>query len=83
MAIQRDPKQDPDNDIHKGAVEDDSPREEHNTSLRGQLGHRNQDEMLKDNDTDYPEPGETPEHTGQKKEPQQKMNQQKEDLLAS
>ncbi|HUR36724.1 MAG TPA: hypothetical protein VM009_02830 [Terriglobales bacterium] len=56
----------PDNDIHKGAVEDDQPREEHNTSMRGQLGHRNQDEMLKDNDSDYPEPGGNPEHSGEK-----------------
>lgn len=55
-----------DNDLHKGAVEDDQPRQEHNTSLRGQLGHRNQDEMLKDNDSDYPEPGSSPEHTGEK-----------------
>lgn len=55
-----------DNDLHKGAVEDDQPRQEHNTSLRGQLGHRNQDEMLKDNDSDYPEPGSNPEHTGEK-----------------
>ncbi len=55
----------PDNDVHKGAVEDDSPQAEHNTSMRGQLGHRNQDEMLKDNDSDYPEPGGNPEHSGE------------------
>ena len=62
----KDKQSHPDNDIHKGAVEDDQPRQEHNTSLRGQLGHRNQDEMLKGNDTDYPEPGGNPEHTGEK-----------------
>lgn len=61
-----DTKGHPDNDIHKGAVEDDQPSQEHNTSLRGQLGHRNQDEMLKDNDSDYPEPGSNPEHSGEK-----------------
>ncbi len=78
-----------DSDLHKGAVEDDSAGAEHNTSLRGQLGHRNQDEMLKDNDSDYPEPGSNPEHSGEKgaKEarPSQKENQndQKEDPLAS
>lgn len=55
-----------DSDIHKGAVEDDRPQQEHNTSLGGQLGHRNQDEMLKDNDSDYPEPGGNPEHSGEK-----------------
>lgn len=55
----------PDNDLHKGAVEDDAKEE--NTSLRGQLGHRNQDDMMKDNDSDYPEPGSSPEHSGQDK----------------
>jgi hypothetical protein len=58
-----------DSDVHKGAVEDDQPRQEHNTSLRGQLGHRNQDEMLKANDSDYPEPGGNPEHTGERVKP--------------
>ena len=60
------PKDHADNDLHKGAVEDDQPSDENNTSLRGQLGHRNQDEMLKDNDTDFPEPGGNPEHSGEK-----------------
>ena len=64
----RHPASHPDNDIHKGAVEDDSPSAEHNTSMRGQLGHRNQDEMLKDNDSDYPEPGGNPEHSGELEE---------------
>jgi len=32
--------------------------------LSGQLGHRDQDEMLKDNDTDYPEPDAAAEHSG-------------------
>ena len=58
-----------DSDVHKGAVEDDSPQpadpQEHN--LTGQLGHRNQDEMLKDSDTDFPEPGSSPEHSGERK----------------
>jgi hypothetical protein len=52
-----------DNDIHKGAVEDDQLKQEHNTSMRGQLGHRKKGEMIDGNDTDYPEPGESPEHT--------------------
>jgi hypothetical protein len=60
----------PDSDEHKGAVEDDSPHliGEHpagNNSLRGQLGHRNLDEITDGQDTDFPEPGETPEHSGQ------------------
>ena len=85
-----------DNDIHKGAMEDDRPNEEHNTSLCGQLPHRTQDSMIKGNDTDYPEPGENPEHSGERQEDQdadrtqepghsQKQNQnwRKEDPLAS
>lgn len=60
----------PDADTHKGAVEDDSPHPhgEHATphgSMSGQLGHRNADEMIDGNDSDYPEPGPTPEHSGQ------------------
>jgi hypothetical protein len=55
-----------DSDVHKGAVEDDRPNQEHNTSLGGQLPHRNQDAMLKDNDSDYPEPGSNPEHSGER-----------------
>lgn len=60
----------PDSDIHKGAVEDDSPhtredRPAHTNSLSGQLGHRDLDEELKDNDTDYPEPDSEGEHSGQ------------------
>ncbi len=62
--------QHPDGDIHKGAVEDDSPhtledRPAHTNSLSGQIGHRDANEDLKDNDTDYPEPGSSPEHSGQ------------------
>ena len=78
-----------DSDIHKGAVEDDSLGAEHNTSLRGQLNHRNQDEMIKDNDSDYPEPGSNPEHTGERNTQEsghaqkQNQNDKKEDPLAS
>ena len=57
------PEDSHDNDIHKGAVEDDQPKQEHNTSMRGQLGHRKKGEMIDGNDSDYPEPGENPEHT--------------------
>lgn len=62
----------PDGDEHKGAVEDDSPhihgeRATANGSLTGQLGHRNSDEMIAGNDTDYPEPGSNPEHSGEHK----------------
>ena len=58
-----------DEGMRKGAVEDDTPHTEtgrraQHGSLSGQLGHRDQDEMLKDNDTDFPEPDAEAEHTG-------------------
>jgi hypothetical protein len=55
--------------MRKGAVEADALHTDsddirgHN-SIAGQLGHRDQDEMLKDNDTDFPEPDAKAEHTG-------------------
>lgn len=61
-----------DNDLRKGAVEEENPHEKPMTSLAGQLGHRDQDPLLKSHDTDFPEPGETPEHNGQFKEPNRK-----------
>jgi hypothetical protein len=57
-----------DQDRSKGAREPDTPHQSSNTSMRGQLGHRDQDPMLKAADTDFPEPGENPEHTGAKED---------------
>jgi len=54
-----------DQDRGKGALEKDDATQAGNTSMRGQLGHRDQDPMLKSADTDFPEPGENPEHTGE------------------
>ena len=60
----------PDEGLRKGAVEDDAvypdntQRPQHG-SLSGQLGHRDQDELLKAADTDFPEPDAEGEHTGQ------------------
>jgi hypothetical protein len=59
----------PDEGMGKGAVEDDyqSPGNERRAqhgSLSGQLGHRDQDEMLKDNDTDFPGLDAEGEHSG-------------------
>jgi hypothetical protein len=59
----------PDEGMSKGAVEDDavypdSQRRPQHGSFAGQLGHRDQDEMLKDNDTDFPEPDAEAEHSG-------------------
>jgi hypothetical protein len=59
-----------DQDRGKGAVEQDRPQEPAgNTSMQGQLGHRDQDAMLKSSDTDFPEPGAGPEHSGEPTEP--------------
>lgn len=57
-----------DPDRSKGAVEQDKPRQPGNTSLEGQLGHRDQNPLVKDADTDFPEPGPSPEHTGEPEE---------------
>jgi hypothetical protein len=54
-----------DQDRFKGAVEAEEKGGTDNTSMQGQLGHRDQDPMLKDADTDFPEPGGSPEHTGE------------------
>jgi len=54
-----------DQDSGKGAVEQDQQNEGGNTSMQGQLGHRDQDSQLKNADTDFPEPGENAEHTGE------------------
>ena len=54
-----------DQDKSKGAVEQDEQNHGGNTNLRGQLGHRDQDPRIKGQDTDFPERGENPEHTGE------------------
>jgi hypothetical protein len=54
-----------DEDRFKGALEQDRRDQPGNSSLQGQLGHRDQDPLLKSFDTDFPEPGENAEHTGE------------------
>ena len=54
-----------DQDRNKGAVEPDNRQQSGNNSLKGQLPHRNQPPMVKDADTDFPEPGQNPEHSGE------------------
>ena len=56
-----------DQDCGKGAVEQDAPGQPTNTSMQGQLGHRTSDPLVKDNDSDFPEPGGNEEHSGEKK----------------
>jgi hypothetical protein len=43
-----------DQDRSKGATEQDSENEGGNTSMQGQLGHRDQDADIKDADSDQP-----------------------------
>ena len=52
----------------KGAVEEDEHGQKGNQNMAGQLGHRDQDPMLKSSDTDFPEPGNSEEHTGEARE---------------
>ncbi len=49
-----------DQDREKGAVEQDERTQAGNTSMNGQLGHRDQDPMLKAADTDFPGTGREP-----------------------
>jgi hypothetical protein len=53
-----------DQDAAKGAMETEDHQPPGNIGLQQQLGHRDQDPMIKDADTDFPEPGENPEHSG-------------------
>jgi hypothetical protein len=54
-----------DPDRAKGAVDDEQHKHDGNVGLEEQLGHRDQDPRLKGADTDFPEPGENPEHSGE------------------
>ena len=53
-----------DEDSGKGAVEQDQPGQETNVSRTGEIGHRNQDALLKSSDSDFPEPGQNEETLG-------------------
>lgn len=60
-------------DARKGAVEGDGraptePGRSGNTSMAGQNPHRTESNLIKSNDSDFPEPGGNPEHSGQKVE---------------
>jgi hypothetical protein len=60
----------PDADLNKGTIEDTAPEGVHRPlsqtnedSLAGQLSHRETNKEIKDNDSDFPEPGSSPEHS--------------------
>jgi hypothetical protein len=56
-----------DSDAGKGAVEEETPSRDqpNDPNLHSQLGHRDQNKMIKDADSDFPEPGSSPEHSGE------------------
>jgi len=54
-----------DQDVQKGASEIEHNKPEGNVGMQEQLGHRDQDAMLKDADSDFPEPGGNEEHSGE------------------
>jgi hypothetical protein len=56
-----------DQDSAKGATETEDHKDPGNAGMQEQLGHRDQDPMLKDADSDFPEPGQSPEHSGEPK----------------
>ena len=56
-----------DQDRSKGAVEDETGSA-HAGEMQAQLPHRDQDPMIKSADSDFPEPGGSPEHTGEPEE---------------
>jgi hypothetical protein len=54
---------DNDPDRAKGATEGEEHDHDGNAALSGPLGHRDQNPLLKDADSDFPEPGGSPEHS--------------------
>ena len=54
---------DNDPDRGKGSLEPDGRAQEGNNSMSDQLGHRNSDPMQDGADSDFPEPGQSPEHS--------------------
>jgi hypothetical protein len=56
---------DNDPDRAKGATEGEEHHHDGNAGLAEQLGHRDQDPILKDADSDFPEPGSNAEYSGE------------------
>jgi hypothetical protein len=65
---------DNDPDRAKGATEGEGHDHDGNAGLAEQLGHRDQDPILKDADSDFPEPGNNPEHSGEDSPAKKKSN---------
>jgi hypothetical protein len=56
---------DNDPDRAKGATEGEEHNHDGNLALSEPLGHRDQDPLIKGADTDFPEPGNSPEHSNE------------------
>ncbi len=52
-----------DSDRHKGSLEPDERKQAGNNSMTGQLSHRDEDPLIEGADSDFPEPGQSPEHS--------------------
>jgi hypothetical protein len=61
---------DNDPDRAKGATESEEHHHDGNLALSEPLGHRDQDSRIKGADTDFPEPGGSPEHSGESSKPE-------------
>jgi hypothetical protein len=72
---------DNDPDAAKGATEEEHTHNG-NAGLAAQLGHRDQDSILKDADTDFPEPGGSPEHSSGRPTPASVKNKKKKPSVA-
>ncbi len=55
----------PDSDLQKGAAEPERPNELSQANLNHQLPVRTDSSILQETDNDFPEPGSSPEHSGQ------------------
>ena len=52
-----------DSDREKGSQEPDERNQPGNNSMRGQLSHRDKNPLVEGADSDFPEPGSSPEHS--------------------
>ena len=52
-----------DADREKGSQEPDERNQAGNNSMRGQLSHRDKNPLVEGADSDFPEPGSSPEHS--------------------
>ena len=52
-----------DADRGKGSLEPDERKQAGNNSMKGQLSHRDKSPLVEGADSDFPEPGSSPEHS--------------------